>query len=38
MRIDYAVIGERIREIRKSKQWLQAALAERSGAELSFSY
>ncbi len=38
MRIDYAVIGKRIREIRKSKQWLQAALAERSGVEPSFAY
>ncbi len=33
MKLDYVVIGSRIREIRKSKQWTQAILAERSGVE-----
>ena len=33
MKIDYAAIGKRIREIRKSRQWSQAALVERSGVE-----
>lgn len=33
MNLDYVVIGSRIREIRKSKQWTQALLAERSGVE-----
>ena len=31
--IDYVVIGTRIREIRKSKKWTQAYLAEKSGIE-----
>lgn len=33
LNLDYVVIGSRIREIRKSKQWTQALLAERSGVE-----
>lgn len=31
--IDYVIIGERIREFRKSKGWTQAVLAEKSGVE-----
>ena len=33
MNIDYVVIGKRIREKRKSKNWTQAYLAEISGVE-----
>lgn len=33
LNLDYVVIGSRIREIRKSRQWTQALLAERSGVE-----
>lgn len=33
MSIDYTVIGKRIREIRASKKWTQAYLAELSGVE-----
>ena len=31
--IDYISIGKRIRELRKSKNWTQAVLAEKSGIE-----
>ena len=33
MTIDYATIGNRIREIRKKKKWTQARLAELSNVE-----
>lgn len=33
MSIDYISIGNRIKEIRKSKGWTQAKLAEKSGVE-----
>ena len=33
MKIDYVSIGNRIKEIRKSKGWTQAKLAEQSGIE-----
>lgn len=33
MEINYAAIGNRIREIRTSKNWTQAELAEKSGIE-----
>lgn len=36
MNIDYKVIGNRIREIRKKKNWTQAKLAEKSGVEPSY--
>ena len=33
MKIDYIIIGNRIREYRKSKNWTQAKLAEKSNVE-----
>lgn len=33
MSIDYISIGQRIRELRESKHWTQAKLAEKSGIE-----
>ena len=33
MQLDYVMIGNRIREIRKSKKWTQEILAEKSGIE-----
>ncbi len=33
MELDYRIIGTRIKEIRKSKNWTQAQLAEISGIE-----
>ena len=33
MEIDYIIIGNRIREYRKSKNWTQAKLAEKSNVE-----
>ncbi len=33
MELDYHIIGTRIKEIRKSKNWTQAQLAEMSGIE-----
>ena len=36
MGIDYVSIGNRVREIRKSKKWTQAKLAEKSEVEPSY--
>jgi len=36
MGIDYVSIGNRVREIRKSKKWTQAKLAEKSDVETSY--
>lgn len=33
MQLDYSVIGNRIRELRKEKRWTQEKLAETSGIE-----
>lgn len=33
MQLDYVMIGNRIREVRKSKKWTQEILAEKSGIE-----
>ena len=33
MELDYTIIGDRIRECRKNKNWTQAMLAEKSGIE-----
>lgn len=33
MQLDYIMIGNRIREVRKSKKWTQEILAEKSGIE-----
>ena len=33
MELDYAIIGTKIRELRKAKGWTQEYLAERSGTE-----
>lgn len=33
MNIDYIAVGKRIREIRKTKKWTQAKLAEKSSVE-----
>ncbi|MBE6638301.1 MAG: helix-turn-helix transcriptional regulator [Ruminococcaceae bacterium] len=33
MELDYKIIGDRIRECRKNKNWTQAMLAEKSGIE-----
>ncbi len=36
MKLDYKVIGSRIKEIRTAKGWTQAKLAEKSGVEPSY--
>lgn len=33
MQLDYVIIGNRIREVRKAKKWTQEILAEKSGIE-----
>ena len=33
MQLDYVMIGNRIREVRKAKKWTQEILAEKSGIE-----
>ncbi len=33
MKLDYAIIGSRIRELRKARKWTQEILAEKSGIE-----
>ncbi len=34
--IDYTIIGNRVRDLRKAKKWTQAKLAEESGVEPSY--